>query len=84
MEPPQANHAKARRIDLAHPLQAPDRQQDFAVKGICPPTRPVLPTCGTTPIASALASARTRKTSSVEPGRTTTPASLVKLAPSLR
>ena len=40
--------------------------------GIWPPTRPVLPPCGTMPISCSLASARIRDTSSVDPGRSTT------------
>ena len=50
--------------------------------GICPPTRPVLPACGTTGMRCSCASARIFDTSSVEPGRSTTrgPA-LVHVAP---
>ena len=39
--------------------------------GVCPPTRPVLPACGTTGMPCSWASARIRDTSSVVPGRST-------------
>ena len=40
--------------------------------GICPPTRPVLPPCGTIAVEVSLAILRSSETSSVEPGRSTT------------
>ena len=39
--------------------------------GICPPTRPVLPPCGTIGVFVSLASLRMADTSATEPGRST-------------
>ena len=39
--------------------------------GVCPPTRPVLPPCGTSAILCTVASWQIAETSAVEPGRST-------------
>ncbi len=39
--------------------------------GVCPPTRPVLPPCGTSARRCSLASLQIAATSAVEPGRST-------------
>ena len=59
------------RIDLADPVEPVERQYNFVVMRNWPPTRPVLPPCGTMGVAVSLASLRIAATSATVPGRNT-------------
>ena len=64
-----AGHRVRCGIDLADPVEPREREDHSPSKGICPPTRPVLPPCGTSGVLVSLASLRIACTSATEPGR---------------